>query len=153
MTLPTVIAGACYCGQIRYQTTAPVSDLSYCYCRICQLVHGAPFAPFVSVDADHFHWVRKDGLLELNLTPYATRTVCGACRAPLTMSYHARPQTVSVVAVTVREEESAVTMAEIKVQEHIFVGMKPRWFAIPEDGARRDDGLPAELRGCVPDCL
>ncbi|KAJ0417526.1 Mss4-like protein [Aspergillus carlsbadensis] len=150
MTSKPPIVGGCYCGKIRYETSGPIYGMSYCYCLMCQRVHGAPFAPFTNVKREHFHWISTDGLVALNLSPYATRTVCGECHAPITMVYHPKDDEVGLVAVTVREEESAMEVPE--VQEHIFVGRKPRWYTIG-DGAPQEMGIPERMRHYLPEGL
>lgn len=142
MASPTVI-GSCYCGKTRYQTTSPIYGLSFCYCTICQLVHGAPFAPFVNVQSEHFHWVENAAVVELRLTDFATRTVCSSCHAPLTMVYDKRPQETGIVAVTVNEEESKVPVPELEC--HIFVETKPKWYSIMDD-APQDLGVPEDMK-------
>ncbi|KAL3483169.1 Mss4-like protein [Aspergillus germanicus] len=150
MSSKPFIVGGCYCGKIRYQTTGPIYGMSYCYCLMCQLVHGAPFAPFTNVKREHFKWLSNDGLVELNLSEHATRTVCGSCHAPISMVYHARSDEVGLVAVTVKEEESAMEMPE--VEEHIFVSRKPRWYTIG-DSAPQEMGMPERMRHYLPEVL
>ncbi|KAL3457257.1 Mss4-like protein [Aspergillus heterothallicus] len=144
------IVGGCYCGKIRYQTTGPIYGLTFCYCLMCQLVHGGPFAPFTNVNREHLEWLSKDGLVELSLSEYATRTVCGSCHAPITMVYHAKPDEIGLVAVTIKEEES--TMEVPQVEGHIFVRRKPKWFTIG-DSAPQDMGIPERMKHYVPDGL
>lgn len=147
-----VVYGSCYCQKTTYVTTAPLHGLTYCYCRMCQLLHGSPFAAFTNVDSSHFHWTRSDRLVEINLSKYATRTICGECRSPMTMVYHAKPNEVGIVAVTVDESKSKGRVPE-KVVEHIFLECKPAWFVIPEDGGERSMGILERMRGVVPEGL
>ncbi|GLA30732.1 hypothetical protein AnigIFM63326_009166 [Aspergillus niger] len=148
----TVIHGSCYCQRTTYATTAPLHGLTYCYCRMCRLLHGAPFAAFTNVDASHFHWIRSDRLVEINLSNYATRTICGDCRSPMTMVYHIKPHEVGIVAVTVDERNSKGKVPET-VREHIFLEGKPAWFVVPEDGGERSMGILKRMRGVVPEGL
>ncbi|KAE8386041.1 Mss4-like protein [Aspergillus alliaceus] len=143
---PTVVGG-CYCGKIRYQTTGPIYGLTFCYCLMCQIVHGGPFAPFTNVKREHLQWLKSDDLVELKLSDYATRTVCGSCHAPISMVYHGKPDEVGLVAVTINEEES--TMAVPEVDGHIFVRRKPRWYKISDD-APQEMGLPERMKHYAP---
>ncbi|KAL4949752.1 Mss4-like protein [Aspergillus filifer] len=140
------ITGGCFCGKTRYTTTSPLYGLQYCYCRTCQLVHGAPFAPFTNVHRDSFQWVENKHVKELKLSSFATRTVCGECHAPITMVYHARPEEVGIVAVTV-DEEFMDTVPE--VQGHIYVKGKPGWYTIVDD-VKQDWGAPNSLKPLIP---
>ncbi|KAL4983487.1 Mss4-like protein [Aspergillus falconensis] len=140
--MPTV-TGSCYCGKTCYQTTGPLYGLSYCYCHTCQLLHGAPFAPFTNVKREHFQWTRSDDLVELRLSTFATRTVCGTCHAPVSMVYDGKPDEVGLVAVTVNEQNAVP-----EVEGHIFVGSKPKWYTIG-DNAPQEMGVPEEMKGYV----
>ncbi|GMF78972.1 Mss4-like protein [Aspergillus flavus] len=151
-TTEPVIYGSCYCQKTTYATTAPLYGLTYCYCRMCRLLHGSPFAAFTNVDSSHFQWTRSDRLVEINLSEYATRTICGVCRSPMTMVYHAKPNEVGIVAVTVDESKSKDKVPE-KVGAHIFLECKPAWFVIPEDGGERSMGILERMRGVVPEGL
>ncbi|RAH64477.1 GFA family protein [Aspergillus aculeatinus CBS 121060] len=149
---PIVVSGSCYCQRTTYATTAPLHGLTYCYCRMCRLLHGAPFAAFTNVESSHFHWTRSDRLVEINLSQYATRTICGDCRSPMTMVYHVKSHEVGIVAVTVDEKNSKGKVPET-VGEHIFLESKPVWFVIPEDGGERSMGILERMRGVVPEGL
>ncbi|KAL4913893.1 Mss4-like protein [Aspergillus aurantiobrunneus] len=143
MSPTPVVVGGCHCGKVRYATTGPLYGLTFCYCRMCQLVHGAPFAPFTNVKREHFQWTAAAALVELKLSRYATRTVCGSCHAPISMVYHAKPEEVGLVAVTVDEEQSAVAVPA--VDAHIFVQQKPSWYTITDDAPQEMD-MPESMR-------
>ncbi|KAK1140838.1 hypothetical protein N8T08_009835 [Aspergillus melleus] len=147
-----VVYGSCYCHKTTYVATAPLYGLTYCYCRMCRLLHGSPFAAFMNVGSSYFHWTRSDYLVEINLSKYATRTICAECRSPMTMVYHTKPNEVGIVAVTVDESKSKDKVPE-KVEAHIFLEGKPAWFVIPEDGGERGMGILERMRGVVPEGL
>ena len=52
ITLP--ITGGCYCGNIRYESTAPPLMMIKCHCRDCQHITGSPYAPAVVFPAAAF---------------------------------------------------------------------------------------------------
>lgn len=136
----STVTGNCFCGKTRYRTTGPLYGLSYCYCRTCQLLHGAPFAPFTNVKREHFQWTRADDLIELRLSTFATRTVCGSCHSPVSMVYDGKPDEVGLVAVTVQDQDAVP-----EVEGHIFVKSKPRWHTIG-DLAPQEMGVPEEMK-------
>ena len=39
---PEKVTGGCFCGAVRYEAQAYLSDAYYCHCRICQKTSGAP---------------------------------------------------------------------------------------------------------------
>ncbi|KAL2864844.1 GFA family protein [Aspergillus lucknowensis] len=144
------VVGGCYCGKVRYETTGPVYGLTLCYCRMCQLVHGAPFATYTNIQREHLKWIRRDALTEFSLSKYATRTACRECHAPISMTYHVKPHEVGLCAVTINEKESAMTLPE--VQRHIFVQEKPAWYTISDD-APQAMGVPESSKSYMPEEL
>ncbi|KAL5333704.1 Mss4-like protein [Aspergillus crustosus] len=146
-----LIVGTCACRKTRYHTTSPPTGLTFCYCRTCRLLHGAPFAPFTNVPSAHFHWIDKEELIEVHTSPVATRTLCGGCYAPITMVYRDRPEVVGVVASTVDEGESEGGVPR-EVEEHMFVEGKPAWFVIGDQG-KQVVGVPEGLKGLIPEGL
>jgi hypothetical protein len=52
VTLP--ITGGCYCGNIRYESTAQPLMMIKCHCRDCQHITGGPYAPAVIFPAAAF---------------------------------------------------------------------------------------------------
>ncbi|KAL4900246.1 hypothetical protein BDW74DRAFT_183000 [Aspergillus multicolor] len=142
MATTSTVTGGCFCGKTRYLTTGPLYGLSFCYCTTCQLLHGAPFAPFTNVKKEHFEWAQSDELVELRLSSFATRTVCGSCHSPISMVYDGNPDEVGIVAVTVKEG------AVPKVDNHIFVKSKPEWYTIGDD-APQELGFPDSMKEYV----
>ena len=43
------VTGGCFCGVVRYEAEVYLDDASYCHCRICQQITGAPAEVAVSV--------------------------------------------------------------------------------------------------------
>jgi hypothetical protein len=48
------VTGGCYCGNIRYESTAPPLMMIKCHCRDCQHITGGPYAPAVIFPAEAF---------------------------------------------------------------------------------------------------
>ncbi|EED14867.1 conserved hypothetical protein [Talaromyces stipitatus ATCC 10500] len=152
------VTGTCHCGKIKYKNSKPSYRMTYCYCSTCRPLHGAPFAAFTNVNREDLEWFKrlpsseggeyteldhtKGVIKELRLSKAATRTFCADCRSPLTMVYHAVPDEIGLVAATIDEGLSSAPVP--KVEQHIFVGQKPSWYGIQDDGKVRYDG-PTEL--------
>ncbi|KAF9884501.1 hypothetical protein FE257_001688 [Aspergillus nanangensis] len=136
------VVGGCFCGKVAYKTLKPVTGMSFCYCSMCQSVHGAPFAAFTNINRNDLVWTRTEGLLDLRLSNVATRTVCRSCHAPITMVYNAAPDEPGIVAASIDEEKSTAAIPEVK--SHIYVNEKPSWYKIT-DNAPQHLGPPPYL--------
>lgn len=160
------VQGSCHCGKIKYQSSKPAYQMTYCYCTTCGSLHGAPFAPFVNVRREDLQWFERSApdsewkklahsdetpaINKLRLSKAATRTFCASCHSPLTMVYNAEPDEVGLVATTIDEKLSAEPVP--KVEQHIYVAQKPGWYDISaEDGAKVYDGPTDSLRGWLED--
>ncbi|OAA35544.1 Mss4-like protein [Metarhizium rileyi] len=140
------VKGGCYCGKVQYMSTEPVYGMTFCYCSMCRLLHGAPFAPWTNISLRNLQWIRDQDLVEMQFSEFATRTVCGVCRAPITMTYKAFPEEIGIVATSIDEVKSSGHIPRVK--RHIYVGERPSWYQICDDGVQYD-GLPEDMQNCV----
>jgi hypothetical protein len=58
ITLP--ITGGCYCGNIRYESTAQPLMMIKCHCRDCRHITGAPYAPAAIFPAAAFRLTKSE---------------------------------------------------------------------------------------------
>lgn len=153
------VQGTCHCGNIKYQSSKPSYQMTYCYCTTCRSLHGAPFAAFVNVRREDLEWFERivpdsewkklansdesPAITKLRLSKAATRTFCASCHSPLTMVYDAVPEEVALVATTIDDKSSAAPVP--KVEQHIYIAQKPGWHDIPvEERVKMYDG-PTDL--------
>jgi len=124
--------GGCLCGAVRYEVGTVIDRASHCHCSMCRKAHGAAFATYATVPAEHFRITQgADSLRSYVSSPGNTRTFCMHCGSPITwVSEHAPDR--GSVDVTLGTLETAV---QVPQQWHIFVASKAPWYAI-------DDGLP-----------
>jgi len=52
-----MLKGGCFCGRIRYETTAAPFHETNCHCSICRRTSGAPFVTWFSVPRSEFRLV------------------------------------------------------------------------------------------------
>jgi hypothetical protein len=74
--------GGCQCGRIRYRLTAAPSEISACYCRMCQKAVGGPFASLAMVQAGEVSWTRG-APARFRSSTIASRLFCPDCGTPL----------------------------------------------------------------------
>ena len=79
-TLP--VTGGCLCGAVRFQSTEPPEEVSYCHCRMCQKSCGNPYflGAFIPVKAFHF---TKGAPKYYRSSKWAERGFCVDCGTPL----------------------------------------------------------------------
>ena len=79
-TLP--ITGGCLCGAIRYQSTKPPYEVSYCHCRMCQKSCGSPHFLGAFVYAEGFSFTKGEPKY-FRSSDWAERGFCVDCGTPL----------------------------------------------------------------------
>lgn len=79
-----ILEGSCLCGTVRFELSAPPTELMHCHCRMCQKAHGAVFATFGRVAHAAFSVVQgADSLASYRSSPQARRTFCRVCGSML----------------------------------------------------------------------
>lgn len=84
--------GSCLCGQIRYEYSQSITELSFCHCRMCQKAQGNAYVAVAPIDADAFRLIDPGTLLvEYRSSPDKVRAFCGRCGSPLYSYRESRP--------------------------------------------------------------
>lgn len=126
------LTGACGCGAIRFEVTAPFVSASYCHCTRCQRRTGTaasanaraePGSVRVTQGADELRvWAPEGGFEKL---------FCGRCGSAL----FSRPpggQELTGVRLGALDGDPGV-----RPQWHQYVAYAPAWQPIPDDGLPR----------------
>jgi len=72
--------GSCLCGDLAWETTAPLELASHCHCGICRKVHGATFTSYAAAPKGGLRWLRGDGSASrYESSPGFFRHFCGRC--------------------------------------------------------------------------
>ena len=84
--MPAPITGSCLCGAIRFNVTAPVTDLRACHCTSCQKASGAGGSVNAVLPSAAFQITqgtpkRYDAKADSGRTLY--RYFCGDCGSPI----------------------------------------------------------------------
>lgn len=83
---PTILAGGCQCGAVRYTLTSEPTHASICHCRMCQKAFGNYFAPLTGVPRKDLVWTKgRPGIFRSSEA--VERGFCRDCGTPLTYSY------------------------------------------------------------------
>ena len=80
----TTHEGSCLCGAVRFELSAPPTELVHCHCRMCQKGHGAAYATFARVAHSAFAVIRgQDCIGTYRSSDQARRTFCRLCGSTL----------------------------------------------------------------------
>jgi hypothetical protein len=133
------IQGGCLCGGIRYEIDGPLSEVSNCHCSMCRRFHGAAFATYGKVGADHFHWLSGQELLQVyETTPGTGWAFCRVCGSSLGVPTDGK---LSDLTLGTLDADPGVRPAE-----HIFVGSKAGWYDITDDLPQHDTWPPGRTK-------
>lgn len=120
------VTGGCLCGAVRYTVAHAPERVFFCYCRQCQKAQGTPFVASVPVAAEDFKVTHgADVLKAFRASPSKARYFCGECGSPI-FSQVDDHTTVRIRAGSF-DEPPALTL-----QAHIYVGGRPKWYAITD---------------------
>jgi hypothetical protein len=138
ITLP--ITGGCYCGNIRYESTAQPLMMIKCHCRDCQHVTGGPYAPAVVFPIAAFKLTK--GELRYHLTDSMAggkhkRGFCADCGCRITGGQSAEKpsQIVGVLAGSLDDPSWFSPSADL------YVSQAEPWDHLTPDTAKFDQNL------------
>ena len=133
------VQGGCLCGGIRYEIDGPLTDVDNCHCSMCRRFHGAAFATYAKIDAEHFRWLSGQELLTVyETTPGIGWAFCRVCGSSLGVP--ARGKLGDIALGTLDSDPG------VRPTEHIFVGSKADWFQITDSLPQHDEWPPGRKR-------
>lgn len=124
--LPTHMTGGCFCGAVRYALDAAPARVSYCHCRMCRRISGAPLVAWATYPSSAVQWSGAPRAT-LASSPPVRRTFCAHCGTPLTFERLAATQTIDVT-VGSMDDPAAVAPAD-----HIWTADQLPWLELHDD--------------------
>lgn len=88
------ITGACLCGAVRFEASAPPRRVTHCHCRMCRKAVGAvagTFAAFASADV---RWLGSPARYESS--ERAWRGFCPTCGSSVCFGFKPRPERIYI---------------------------------------------------------
>lgn len=126
-----MLNGACMCGRIQFEVTAPPRFMYQCHCGTCRADSGASFVTNVIVDAGNFRITAgKESLASFESSPRKFRHFCSACGSPIYSHGEKTNQVVSVRCGALEQDPG------VRVAYHAFVASKAPWVEIHDDCPR-----------------
>jgi hypothetical protein len=121
-----MLKGGCFCGRIRYETTAAPFHETNCHCSICRRTSGAPFVTWFSVPRSEFRLVSGEPA-RFESTAAATRSFCPHCGTALTFEHGDFPDEIDVTTCSLDRPEL------VPPKDHTWTSSKVTWLELPNE--------------------
>ena len=126
--------GACLCGTVRFEVSAPYEWMAHCHCSMCRKHHGTLYGTSLGVGKDRFRWLAGEAdIVHYRSSPSLERPFCKHCGSSVPDTSGA---VVTVPAGLLQEDPG------IKPQAHIFVKSKSPMWDIQDDLPQFDEYPP-----------
>jgi hypothetical protein len=123
------LTGACACGAVAFEVSAPFTTAGYCHCKRCQRRSGALWSLNAMVPREGFEFVRgEDGVRVWKPEDGLPKAFCGDCGGQL---YSDGGDYLAIRLGTLDGDP------EIRPQWHQWLDSAPDWEPIPDDGLPR----------------
>ncbi len=119
--------GSCLCGDITFEVSGPITQMTHCHCTMCRKEHGSMFATYAEVAAKDFAWTKGEDKIEtFKSSDILDRRFCGTCGSVMPSTEHDGEPVYIPAGLFV---DDIVARADA----HIFVGSKAEWYEIQDD--------------------
>jgi hypothetical protein len=123
-----MLKGGCFCGRVRYETTATPFHETNCHCSNCRRTTGAPSVAWFSVERSHFRLTL--GIpTRFKSTPRVTRSFCSHCGTQLTFETEDSPTEIDVTTSSLDDPDS------VPPKDQTWIRSRLSWVTL-------DDRLP-----------
>ncbi len=136
--MSTAVTGACACGAVRFEVTAPFASALYCHCTRCQRRTGTAASANARVATESFRVLAgADRVRCWKPETGAEKFFCGDCGSALYSRNPASPDVTGVRLGAIDGDPG------IRPQGRQYVAYAASWEAIPDDGLPRSaESLP-----------
>jgi hypothetical protein len=118
--MTAVLTGGCFCGQVRYQITAPLVNARSCHCSRCRKAFSGAGSAYAEVAPGSFTWTRgQDHLTHYESQPGWGLSFCRTCGTTLCGTHDG-----DVHGVTLGSVDGD---PGVQIGMHLFVGSKAPW--------------------------
>jgi hypothetical protein len=122
-----MIKGSCMCGQITYEITGNLGDITHCHCTTCRKAHGAAFSSVAAVQIIDFNFISGESLMKsFNSSPEKVRCFCSNCGSHIYA--HREGQSHYVLRLGTLDDDPIV-----RPVDHIWLSDKAPWYDLEAD--------------------
>ena len=122
----TAVSGGCFCGAVRYEADANLKEASYCHCKTCQKMSGAPAEIGVFIKAGTLKFTKHQPKY-FQTSPFGRRGFCAECGSRLIWM---SPDNDDWTAVSVGSLDNP---EEVVPVEHNCVESQLPWYNVAEE--------------------
>lgn len=109
--------GGCFCGRIRFETTAEPLWVEHCHCHSCRRSTGAPVATFVGFTRDAVGMTGEPA--SYHSSPGVTRSFCSDCGTPLSYESEHHPGEIHLYISVLDAPDAFLPTRHVFHDEHI----------------------------------
>jgi hypothetical protein len=124
-----MIKGSCLCGEVRYEISGTMSDITHCHCTSCRKAHGAAFSSVAAVQIEDFRFSAGEQLMKCFLSaPDKNRCFCSNCGSHIYA--HKKGQKHYILRLGTLDDDP-----KLNAKNHIWLSLKAPWFNLEKDCA------------------
>ena len=84
----SVGTGSCLCGDIRWEVSGALREMSHCHCLMCRKAHGTAFVTYALSTPEDFRWLSgEQSIRHFASSTSFTRPFCGRCGSTVADSW------------------------------------------------------------------
>lgn len=131
-TLPSAVAGGCFCGAVGYEIALPTLACIHCHCSMCRRPHGASFVTWAVVPAEQFRVTSgQEHLKTYESSAHGRRQFCTICGSQM-FCWHERskgaaPKVIDVAVASLHGDIDRLPQA------HCFYDSRASWTVVRDD--------------------
>ena len=88
------VTGACLCGRISFEASAPPRRITHCHCDMCRRSVGAVVATFATFESDKVTWHGQ--LSRYDSSDRGWRGFCDKCGSSVCFGFKPRPERIYI---------------------------------------------------------
>jgi hypothetical protein len=126
--------GGCFCGELRFRSTAGPVEAGYCHCSVCRKTTGAPLLAFASFPIESFAYTIGEPKV-FESSKHGQREFCCNCGTQICFRESEMAETVDVNSGALDEVSS------VAPDHHIYTRSRVEWLELGDifpqyEGAR-----------------
>ena len=120
--------GSCSCGNIKYEYSGVIDEVSMCHCKDCQKAQGTAFVAISPIESKLFTFVKGEQFIKsFRCNNNKTRSFCCECGSPIYSARDDKPDDLRLRLGTLD------TPVKANSKYHVFVSSKADWYEITDN--------------------
>lgn len=124
-----VLQGGCFCGHVRYVTSALPFNVEYCHCRMCQRTAGAVVVNWMDFRREQVTWTGSEQAWYAS-SEHVLRGFCPVCGCSMSFKDDRHTGYITLTLASLDDPDA------IEPTKHIYTESQCRWLNIVDDCER-----------------